>query len=109
MLTNSAGFYSVERQWSNGVETCPHLKHGAVWVATVVGSPHLGHDSVPRAEEIARKLNAHDALVAACKAFLARVTTTPGDPTTFFLIRPTDPLIEAIRAAVTSAKGDAPC
>lgn len=58
----------VERRWSNGCEICPRLFEGDTWIAEVVGAPHLGFDSVQKAEEIALRVNLHDELVAACKS-----------------------------------------
>lgn len=64
----SASKYTVERHWSNGFETCPRILEDGRWVADVVGAPHLGHDSVQKARELAAQLESHADLLAACEA-----------------------------------------
>lgn len=49
----------VVRNWSDGCEKCPDIYSGKQWIATVVGAPHLGHDSLERAELIVKAVNAY--------------------------------------------------
>lgn len=50
--------WRLRRNWSNGCEVCPDIYLGDQWIATVVGAPHLGSDSLRTGRRIVAALNA---------------------------------------------------